>query len=69
MLTTYYQQLLALADARRVDLRDAFLEAGLPDSTYYRILQRPNFTMSFDVAQKVAELLAEIPEAPAQPGH
>ena len=36
MISTYYDQLLTATEKRGVDLKEAVLHAGIPDSTYYR---------------------------------
>lgn len=56
MIVSYFSQLATLADARGIDLKQAFLEAGVPDSTYYRA--RAGLDLHARTAQRVASWLA-----------
>lgn len=56
MIITYFEQLATLADARGIDLKLAFMEAGVPDSTYYRA--RAGQDLQARTAQRVASRLA-----------
>jgi hypothetical protein len=65
-IANYLAQLEALADAKAIDLRDAFAAAGVPSSTYYRA-KRETTQLSYGTAVKVAGVLAEA-SGPTQEG-
>lgn len=54
-LVSYLSQLEALAVQARVSLLHAFLEAGVPSSTYYRMINGAE--LRFETASKVASFL------------
>jgi hypothetical protein len=54
-LTSYLEQLHALAILAGADLLKAFLAAGLPSSTYYRAINGTE--LRYDTATKVASVL------------
>ena len=56
-LSSYFTQLQTLAEKHGVDLRQAFKDAGLPSSTFYRAKQ--GTSLYFDTACKVAEVIAD----------
>lgn len=62
MLHTYPEQLSELAESAAVDLKDAFVTAGIPSSTYYRSLKGQR-RMTFDTASKVARAIQKLAEA------
>lgn len=57
MLTNYLEQLTKLAEANNVNLKQAFVSAGVPDSTYYRALN--GCDLRFCTAQKIAGYLGQ----------
>jgi predicted transcriptional regulator len=59
MLSTYEDQLLTLAQRYDVSVKEAFLKAGVPDSTYYRSMTGPR-RLTHDVALKVAKAIHEL---------
>jgi len=50
-ITSYFNQLLRAAAAKEIRLKDAFLEAGLNSSVYYRALR--NGTLHLATAERV----------------
>lgn len=62
MIITYFHQLATLADAKGLDLKQAFVEAGVPDSTYYRA--RAGQDLHANTAKRVALQLAGSHEQP-----
>lgn len=57
MLTNYLEQLTKLAEANNVNLKQAFVSAGVPDSTYYRALN--GCDLRFCTAEKIASYLGQ----------
>lgn len=56
VIESYLVQLNRMAEACGVRLLDAFLEAGLPDSTYYRAVKAKD-GMRLSTAMQVADAL------------
>lgn len=56
-IKSYFVQLAELAESRDTDLKEAFLQAGVPDSTYYRVLNGRD--LHYRTALKVAGTLSE----------
>lgn len=56
-IKSYFVQLAELAASKDADLKEAFLEAGVPDSTYYRVLNGRD--LHYRTALKVAGSLSE----------
>lgn len=54
-ITSYLEQLHAMATLAQVDLLWSFLEADLPSSTYYRAINGTE--LRFETATKVASVL------------
>lgn len=50
-MRTYLHQLQALAAEEGVDLKESFLAAGVPDSTYYRAINGAE--LKFATAERV----------------
>jgi predicted transcriptional regulator len=59
MLRTYPEQLIELAGARGIELKDAFEKAGIPSSTYYRSLKGAR-RMTFETASRVADAISQL---------
>ena len=55
-IDSYIGQLSRMAEANGIRLLDAFLEAGLPDSTYYRALKAKH-GLRLVTAQQVADVI------------
>lgn len=51
-IKSYFVQLAELAESKDADLKEAFLQAGVPDSTYYRVLNGRD--LHYRTALKVA---------------
>jgi predicted transcriptional regulator len=58
MLINYMEQLKRMARDKNVNLKQAFVAAGIPDSTYYRALTGGR-SLRFPTAEKVAGYLGE----------
>ena len=58
-LTTYTAQLIDLATIAGVDLRDAFLRARVPLTTYYRSVTGDR-SLSLPVARKVRDAIERL---------
>lgn len=56
MIVSYFEQLSALANQAGIPLKDAFVQAGVPDSTFYRA--RAGQDLQARTAQRIAERLA-----------
>jgi predicted transcriptional regulator len=56
-IKSYFVQLAELAVSKDADLKEAFLDAGVPDSTYYRVLNGRD--LHYRTALKVAGSLSE----------
>lgn len=62
VIVSYFEQLATLAHTAGVDLKRAFAEAGVPDSTYYRA--RLGQDLQARTARRVALQLAGTHEQP-----
>jgi predicted transcriptional regulator len=60
-LISYLDQLEVLADSQHIRLKQAFLQAGVPDSTYYRVMNGQD--LRFDTALKVANAIRSANDA------
>tara|TARA_R110000823_G_scaffold4918_10_gene19651 strand:+ start:850 stop:1044 length:195 start_codon:yes stop_codon:yes gene_type:complete len=58
MVQSYLVQLTAQAQRIGINLKDAFVNAGVADSTYYRA-QSGSYDLSYSTAAKVTEWLDE----------
>jgi predicted transcriptional regulator len=56
-IKSYFVQLAELAVSKNADLKEAFLQAGVPDSTYYRVLNGRD--LHYRTALKVAGSLTQ----------
>lgn len=56
-IKSYFVQLAELAESKNADLKEAFLQAGVPDSTYYRVLNGRD--LHYRTALKVAGTLTQ----------
>lgn len=56
-IKSYFVQLAELAASKDADLKEAFLQAGVPDSTYYRVLNGRD--LHYRTALKVAGSLTQ----------
>lgn len=56
-IKSYFVQLAELAVSKDADLKEAFLQAGVPDSTYYRVLNGRD--LHYRTALKVAGSLTQ----------
>lgn len=56
-IKSYFVQLAELASSKDADLKEAFLQAGVPDSTYYRVLNGRD--LHYRTALKVACALSQ----------
>ena len=56
-IKSYFVQLAELAASRDADLKEAFRQAGVPDSTYYRVLNGRD--LHYRTALKVAGSLTQ----------
>ena len=54
-IKSYFVQLAELAASKQADLKEAFIQAGVPDSTYYRVLNGRD--LHYRTALKVAGTL------------
>ena len=59
MISTYYDQLLSATEKRGVDLKQAVLQAGIPDSTYYRWVNNTS-NPSIQATLKVYEAIVKL---------
>jgi len=57
VIRSYHDQLVKLAAHDPQRLKDAFLSAGVPDSTYYRMLNGQD--IRYGTARKVARALSQ----------
>jgi predicted transcriptional regulator len=62
-MTHYFEQLRQLAQRNQFELKDAFIKAGIPDSTYYRALHGQD--IRYATALKVARVIQERHPSPA----
>lgn len=60
-LKSYLDQLEVLADSQDIGLKQAFLRAGVPDSTYYRVMNGQD--LRFDTALKIANAIGSASDA------
>ena len=56
-IKSYFVQLAELAASKGADLKDAFIQSGVPDSTYYRVLNGRD--LHYRTALKVAGTLTQ----------
>ncbi len=56
-IKSYFVQLAELAASKQADLKEAFIQAGVPDSTYYRVLNGRD--LHYRTALKVAGTLTK----------
>ncbi len=56
-IKSYFVQLAELAASKQADLKEAFIQAGVPDSTYYRVLNGRD--LHYRTALKVAGTLTQ----------
>ena len=56
-IKSYFVQLAELAAIKQADLKEAFIQAGVPDSTYYRVLNGRD--LHYRTALKVAGTLTQ----------
>jgi len=54
-MRTYLHQLQILAEEKNLDLKEAFLSAGISDSVYYRAINGAE--LKFSTAKRVAKSL------------
>lgn len=59
MLKTYPEQLSELANQAGIELKDAFIVAGVPSSTYYRSVKGARH-LQLETAQKVARAIQQL---------
>jgi predicted transcriptional regulator len=56
-IKSYFVQLAELAASKNADLKEAFIQSGVPDSTYYRVLNGRD--LHYRTALKVAGTLTQ----------
>lgn len=65
-IKTYPEQLQEMATAAGIELKDAFVRAAVPDSTYYRSIKGARH-LQLETAEKIARAISQLAaEAPAQ---
>lgn len=58
LMDSYFEHLKSLSEQRDIDLRTAFVLAGVPTSTFYRAQKRND--MRFETALKVLDAIERI---------
>ena len=66
MVQSYLIQLTDQATRKGISLKDAFVNAGVADSTFYRA-RSGSYDLSYGTAAKVAMWMDEIGQAPTTP--
>lgn len=58
-IKTYPEQLQEMATVSNIELKDAFVRAAVPDSTYYRSIKGARH-LQLDTAEKIARAITQL---------